>query len=88
MPQLDIYTFPTQLYFIAVFFFFAFLFVIKFLLTAFFKIELLEKEEIYTSDTAVLIKMVQYNQRVNEGDQTQILSVITNSLVVPQSSRN
>jgi len=48
MPQLDLYTFPTQLYSFAVFFFFCSIFTIKFLFTVWFSYELLEKEEIRT----------------------------------------
>ncbi len=60
MPQLDIYTFPTQITILGLVLFLSFLWVTKFLLTAFFKIELLEKEEIYTSDTLFLVRAGRY----------------------------
>lgn len=56
MPQLDIYTFPTQILFFGFFLFFCFFIVCKFLLTIFFKIELLEQEEVYTVDTVFLVR--------------------------------
>lgn len=81
MPQLDIYTFPTQIYTIAIIFFFGLLFSIKFLLTSFFKIELLEKEEIYTLDTVFLIKMSQYTHGLTVGKPTDVLATISSSLL-------
>ena len=45
MPQLDVYTFTTQVYFIAFFFFFFLLLTSNFLVGLFFRSELLEKEK-------------------------------------------
>jgi hypothetical protein len=61
MPQLDIYTFPTQIYTLGFLLVFGFLLTTRFLLTSFFKIELLEKEEVYTMDTLFLIHISKYN---------------------------
>jgi len=85
MPQLDIYTFPTQIYTIALVFFFGLLFSIKFLLTSFFKIELLEKEEIYTLDTIFLIKMSQYTHGLTGDKPSDVLATITSSLIPPKT---
>jgi len=85
MPQLDIYTFPTQIYTISVIFFFGLLFVVKFLLTSFFKIELLEKEEIYTLDTVFLIKMSQYTQVLSVTKPIDILQTLNSFTFVAKA---
>ncbi len=80
MPQLDIYTFPTQIYSIALLFFFAFLFVNKFLWLAFFKIELLEKEEIYTLDTVFLLSLAKYTGPT--ASKNDVLKIISSALII------
>ena len=87
MPQLDIYTFPTQIYTVALIFLFGLLYVVKFIFTAFLKIELLEKEEIYTLDTVFLIQTQGYTQMLSSAGTTNIpsvLVVLASSLVHPK----
>jgi hypothetical protein len=82
MPQLDLYTFPTQIYFIAVFFFFCFIYVIKLLYTLYFKYELLEAEEIHTIDNIFLITVGPYLESQLENTKT-LLPIFDKFLVGP-----
>ena len=82
MPQLDIYTFPTQIYFVAVFFAINLILVVKFLTTLFFKIELLEKEAIHTFDDAFLIQTAQYGR--SPRTPSSIFSVFERFLLTPK----